>query len=176
VSALDEQAAVARYDYLCRSVARGYYLAGGDDDDLLQEARIGLLLAARSFRPERGTFVRFAEVCIRRRVQDQVKRASRRKHRQLTEAMTTLVDEEGEQRDLLELLPAADPAELAHHRAQLRVLIDAIATELTPLERRALLDTVIWQQPQNKQADNATTRARKKLRARLEDLDLLEAA
>ena len=42
-----------RYRRFARAKARGYFLVGGDSDDIEQEALIGLYKAARDFRPER---------------------------------------------------------------------------------------------------------------------------
>ncbi len=40
-----------------------------DEDDLVQEAALGLLAAAKAYRPDRGaSFMTFASVCVRRRL------------------------------------------------------------------------------------------------------------
>lgn len=62
---------VSRYQRLVRERASACALRGGDPDDLIQEALIGLYKAIRDFRPARGTnFRRFAESCIDRQLTD----------------------------------------------------------------------------------------------------------
>ena len=46
---LAEEVLVTRYMRLARACARPYFLAGGDSEDLLQEAMFGLLKAIREF-------------------------------------------------------------------------------------------------------------------------------
>jgi RNA polymerase sporulation-specific sigma factor len=69
-------------DNLVRTVARSYYIQGADAEDLLQEARVGLLKAIRDYRQSEahGRFIPFASLCIRRQVQTAVKAALRNKH------------------------------------------------------------------------------------------------
>ena len=44
-----EEVLVLRYNRLVRICARPFFLTGGDSDDLIQEAMIGLLKAIREF-------------------------------------------------------------------------------------------------------------------------------
>ncbi len=63
------------------SIARGYFLVGGDDEDLMQEGMIGLYKAILSYDECCSTtFSTFAYLCILRQVQTAV-RASLRKNR-----------------------------------------------------------------------------------------------
>jgi RNA polymerase sporulation-specific sigma factor len=80
---------VTRYDGMVRATARRYYLQGADHDDLLQEGRIGLFNAVRSFRLEKHQrFDTFAELCVRRRVQSAIRAAARQKHSPLNQALS----------------------------------------------------------------------------------------
>jgi RNA polymerase sporulation-specific sigma factor len=74
---------VARYRRFARAKARGYFLAGGDTDDLEQEALIGLFKAIRDFRPGQASFRAFAELCITRQIMTAIKTACRQKHQPL---------------------------------------------------------------------------------------------
>ena len=92
-----------RYRRFAHAKARGYFIAGGDLDDLEQEGMIGLFKAIRDYRPDReASFPAFAELCITRQVITAVKTATRQKHRPLNQYVPL-----GE-------LPSAD--ELPHHR------------------------------------------------------------
>lgn len=58
-----------RYKSTVRGVARKYFLAGGETEDLVQEGMIGLVFAIRNFRADGGTaFKNFAYLCVRRRI------------------------------------------------------------------------------------------------------------
>lgn len=82
LAALDQL--LARYRRCARIKARGYFLAGGDADDLEQEAMIGLFKAVRDFRHDRAaSFRAFAELCITRQLMTAIKLACRRKHQPL---------------------------------------------------------------------------------------------
>ena len=92
-----------RYRRFAQAKARGYFIAGGDLDDLEQEGMIGLFKAVRDYRPEReASFPAFAELCITRQVITAVKTATRQKHRPLNQYVP------------LGDLPTAD--ELPHHQ------------------------------------------------------------
>ena len=78
------EAIISRYRRFARAKARGYFLIGGDSDDVEQEALIGLYKAVRDFRPEhQASFRAFAELCIKRQIITAIKTATRQKHQPL---------------------------------------------------------------------------------------------
>lgn len=84
-----EETMVNRYSRLVRICTRPYFLAGGDNEDLIQEGMVGLLYAMREFNPLRGaSFRSFAETCIRNRIRSAVRAASRDKHSPLNQAIS----------------------------------------------------------------------------------------
>jgi RNA polymerase sporulation-specific sigma factor len=77
---------IGRYRRFARAKARGYFLIGGDSDDVEQEALIGLYKAVRDFRPEhQASFRAFAELCIKRQIITAIKTATRQKHQPLNQ-------------------------------------------------------------------------------------------
>lgn len=81
---LAQQALIQRYRRFASFRGRGYYIPGGDADDIVQEALIGLYKAVRDYRPDReASFCVFAELCITRQIRTAVKTAQRRKHQPL---------------------------------------------------------------------------------------------
>ena len=75
---------INRYRRFARAKARGYFLIGGDSDDVEQEALIGLYKAVRDFRAEhQASFRAFAELCIKRQIITAIKTATRQKHQPL---------------------------------------------------------------------------------------------
>jgi len=76
-----EEALVTEYNRLVRAIARPYFLAGGDGEDLIQEGMLGLLSAIRTYDPNKGTkFSTYAEFCVRRRIYSAIRLASANKH------------------------------------------------------------------------------------------------
>jgi RNA polymerase sporulation-specific sigma factor len=74
-------ALIRRYTGFVRLKASSYFLAGGDNDDLLQEGLIGLYKAVRDFRADKETSFRsFAELCVTRQIITAIKTATRFKH------------------------------------------------------------------------------------------------
>jgi RNA polymerase sporulation-specific sigma factor len=64
-----EEALIRRYSRVIRSIARPFFLTGGDQEDLLQEGMLGLLSAIRSYDAgKNASFRTFALLCIRRRL------------------------------------------------------------------------------------------------------------
>lgn len=75
------EAILVRYKPLVYKKSQPYYLAGGDDDDVIQEGLIGLYKAVMSFDKSKfPLFNVFAGVCIERRIISAVKKATRLKH------------------------------------------------------------------------------------------------
>lgn len=76
---------LARHEGLVVSVARRYFVAGGDRDDVRQQAMIGFWKAVRDFTPDGGaSFPSFARTCMQRQVITAVKAANRMKHAPLS--------------------------------------------------------------------------------------------
>jgi RNA polymerase sporulation-specific sigma factor len=130
---------VARYLPVAQRAGRRWYLAGGDRDDVEQEALIGLCEAVRDYDPEQGTSFRsFAELCVSRQVLTAVRGATRHKHRPLNRSvpLTPLSD------DAIDLRPAlaavADPAEAVVDRVGIDDALASLSARLSPLERQVL--------------------------------------
>ena len=69
-----------RYAGLVRGRARGFFLVGGETEDLIQEGMIGLYRAISDYKSQNTTFKTFAYVCITRRILDAVKASARKKN------------------------------------------------------------------------------------------------
>jgi RNA polymerase sporulation-specific sigma factor len=81
---LAQRLLIQRYRRFARSKGRGYFLVGGDSDDIEQEALIGLYKAVRDYRADRtSSFRAFAELCITRQIITAIKTATRYKHQPL---------------------------------------------------------------------------------------------
>lgn len=83
-----EEELVLRYQRQVRMCARPFFLAGGDSEDLIQEAMFGLIKAIREFDPSRDNrFRTFADVCIRNRIRSAITSALRGKHTPLNDSV-----------------------------------------------------------------------------------------
>lgn len=163
---------------IAQAAVSGYYLpSGGDRDDLLQEARLGVAEALERWQPERGAFVGFASLCARRAVVDAVKAATREKRQALNGAVSldsTVSSEGGDDVPLREMLadPAGDAATALELREQIHEVGTAIRERLSDRECACLLAWVAHGSYPvicdllgltDKQVDTALQRARWKL-------------
>src|SRR5437868_1498948 len=113
-----QQVLIERYRRFARAKGRGYFLVGGDSDDIEQEALIGLYKAIRDYQVERqASFRAFAELCITRQIITAIKTATRQKHQPLNQYVSISGvrggDEPGERsvEDLLHAHHGSDPAD-----------------------------------------------------------------
>ena len=127
-----EELLVLRYRRFARACARPYFLAGGDSEDLSQEAMLGLLSAIRSFDGTReASFRTFAEVCIRNRVRSAVTSAAREKHTPLNRSVS--MENHAER-----LQPQTGPEENLIGREEVAERLEGLNRRLSLLERRIL--------------------------------------
>jgi RNA polymerase sporulation-specific sigma factor len=183
-SALDTL--INRYRRFARAKGRGYFLVGGDHDDVEQEALIGLYKAARDFRPEhQSSFRAFAELCITRQIITAIKTATRQKHQALNQYVsisgTRNGDDSGE-RAVEELIHVhrhgSDPADRIVADERFDAMRDRMAEVLSGLEVDVLTLYVEGKSYQEigdhlgrhvKSIDNALQRIKRKLELHLAD-------
>jgi RNA polymerase sporulation-specific sigma factor len=176
---------LARYRRFARAKARGYFLAGGDTDDIEQEGMIGLFKAIRDFRHDReSSFRAFAELCVTRQIITAIKTACRQKHQPLNRYVSLwglrLIDDPSSERLVDELFDqqVPDPADevvslegQAAMRAALIHLLSALEVDVLRLH----LDGCSYQEigvqldRHVKAVDNALQRIKRKLEAHLGD-------
>jgi RNA polymerase sporulation-specific sigma factor len=79
-----------RYMDVVRCCARGFFLVGGETEDLLQEGMIGLYHAIVDYKFEEGgsSFKNFAYLCVQRRIIDAVRSAACKKNQPLNGGVT----------------------------------------------------------------------------------------
>lgn len=181
---------IDRYRRFARAKGRGYFLVGGDAEDVEQEALIGLYKAARDFRPEHlSSFRAFAELCITRHIITAIKTATRQKHRPLNQYVSISgvrgSDDPGERsvEDLLCSNADLDPADRVISSQRLDVMRSAMAERLSPLEVDVLnlyveghsyLEIGERLGRHVKSIDNALQRIKRKLDTHLKEQEELE--
>lgn len=74
-----------RYEPIAKTLVKGYSIAGMEQDDLAQEALMGLFKAVRSFSVSRGVpFRAYALICMKRQVNTAIKAGLAGKNRPLS--------------------------------------------------------------------------------------------
>ena len=172
---------LARYRRFARTKARGYFLAGGDIDDIEQEGMIGLFKAIRDFRPGQSSFRAFAELCVTRQIMTAIKTACRQKHQPLNRYVSLwglrMIDDPSEH--LVEELfdqRVPDPADEVvslEGQAAMRAALVGLLSSLEVDVLRLHLDGCSYQEigarldRHVKAVDNALQRIKRKLEAHL---------
>ncbi|HIU25558.1 MAG TPA: RNA polymerase sporulation sigma factor SigH [Candidatus Copromorpha excrementigallinarum] len=113
-----EEALMRRYKETVRIKAKLYFMAGADEEDVVQEGMIGLLKAIRQYNEEKSAaFGTFASICITRQIISAIRGAGREKHRSLNNSvsLSNPLEREGGEITLEDTLKAgmdASPEEL----------------------------------------------------------------
>lgn len=138
---------LAKFKPLACKIARKYFLAGQDEEDLYQEAMIGLFKAEQSFNEAAGQdFKSFATLCINRQIQTAVKNSNRKKNKILNESISLNnqggIDlyESDDDEQLYFIIPSSSPLpddELIY-KEKVDEIKNAINQKLSVYERKVL--------------------------------------
>lgn len=138
---------LAKFKPLACKIARKYFLAGQDEEDLYQEAMIGLFKAEQSFNEAAGQdFKSFATLCINRQIQTAVKNSNRKKNKILNESISLNnqggidVYESDDEEQLYFIIPSSSPLpddELIY-KEKVDEIKNAIDQKLSSYERKVL--------------------------------------
>ena len=163
-----------KHCHLVRVISRGFFLFGGDSDDVLQEGMIGLFKAIRDFDAEKTvSFVAFARLCIKRQIMTAVKTANRNKNKPLNSALSF------EQSEVSAQFPAAfftdeNPETILIEQESISFMTQKALDKLSAFEQKVLalylsgktyaeISRELNKEP--KSIDNAIQRIKKKLAA-----------
>lgn len=167
----DEEAFVklfSKYKGVVRSVSNGYFLVGGDREDLFAEGMLGLYTAIKDFDANKSnSFAAFAYLCVLRRVISAVKQSANNKNKAmhnyipLNDAVAEAVAD-----------TESDPLEIAILKEEQTSLENKINARLSGFEKKAADLFMIGYTYEDiakqcgktvKAVDGALQRARKKL-------------
>lgn len=169
---------LSRYKNLVYSKSKPYFLAGADDDDIIQEGLIGLYKAVMDFDGERFPFFKvFAGVCVTRHILTAVKAASRKKHQPLNSyvSLDKSANDDDSELALSEIMSAAetlDPEAIVIDKENVDGMEYTINKVLSTLETQVLvchLEGMSYSEiaeklgKDTKAVDNAVQRIKKKL-------------
>ena len=168
-----------RYKELVVKISRGYFIVGGDLEDLIQEGMLGLYKAVKGFNLKKETsFKTFAVLCIKHQIQTAIKRAMADKNKPLSEAISFQSFSDNDTLDFLpvELVLDTTPAERIIDKENFENLKQTIIKSLSPLEMKVLrlyLQGYSYKEISanlnisEKSIDNSLSRIKTKLRQRL---------
>ena len=171
----------SRYKDLVVKISRGYFLVGGDIEDIVQEGMIGLYKAVKGYSSHKETtFKTFAVLCIKHQIQTAIRRANTNRNKPLSTAVSfqSFVSNANESLDYLpiELVFDTTPAEKVIDKENFEKLKDTIKTTLNEQEIKVLISYLqgfsykeISQSLglSQKSIDNSLTRIKSKLRAKM---------
>lgn len=156
---------LVRYKNRVLSIARRFFLSGGETEDLVQEGMCGLYSAITSFSGDAG-FSSYATACIKNRILDAVKKSRGNKNIALNASSSI----DGDDRRIFEEIINPEDAIIDDENS--REFFVKIKSILSPLEYKAI-NMYIEGAPMSeisaalnksyKQTDNAITRAKRKL-------------
>ena len=177
-----EETLVKRYTRLVRQLARPYYLAGGDSDDLIQEGMIGLMCGVREYQGTRpASFRTFAEICIRNRLYSAVRAAARDKHTPLNQSVPLEIPFFDGQGAVFGTMAGENPEDLIIGREWFQDALSDVRRHLSDFEAKILgyyLDGLTIREMAKavsrspKSVDNAVQRIRRKAARQLNPGDL----
>ena len=176
-----------RYNDLMKMKTHNFFINGAEKEDIVQEARIGLYKAIKSFDLEKQTssFKTFANLCIERQLISAIKSSNRQKHIPLNSSfsLNTSAYDENDDTSVMDILDAhlvEDPLDIITKKEHFEIIENKIDENLSSFEKQVLdkyiqgesyvqiatdLDTPV------KSIDNAIQRIRKKATKCLNELE-----
>lgn len=162
---------VDKYENLVRKKARALYLAGADQEDLLQEGMLGLYKAVKEYRPDKGaSFYTFASTCVSNQMYKAVTSSLRQKHQPLNDSLSLNELEDG---TTWNLITEESPEKIFFDQERSAHIASKIDASLSPFEKHVLkmyLDGDDYIEigekldKPSKSIDNALQRIRRKVR------------
>lgn len=136
-----EEILIDKYKGLAKLKAKAYFIAGGDQEDVVQEGMIGLMKAVRNFDPEReASFKTFASTCITNQIIKAIRNADREKNHPLNEAvsLSDTVESADENLTIGDIVRASmfdEPEQKLIYQEMVDRIVAAINANFSQLER-----------------------------------------
>ena len=163
-----------RYKGMVKAKARGFFLSGGDMDDLIQEGMIGLHRAVVDYTESRGaSFRSFALLCVHRQIIDAIKQDGRKKNIPLTNYASINIPEDDETAYVYSIeAEGANPEDIFLKKEANDIFLETMKSRLSQLDYK-VLELYLSAYSYNdiaqsveitvKQVDNAIQRIKKKI-------------
>lgn len=169
---------IEKYKWMILKITRSYFLVGGDREDLMQEGRIGVMNAAKTFNGA-SSFKSYAYTCIRSSVFSAIKKAKSKKNLPLENYVPLFGDdEEGKDKTEIVVGTAESPETGYINREAAEELSLKIKNGLSKFENAILEDYLKGYSYKEisertgkteKSVDNALCRIRRKIKAVLSE-------
>ena len=136
-----EEILIDKYKGLAKLKAKAYFIAGGDQEDVVQEGMIALMKAVRNFDPEReDSFKTFASTCITNQIIKAIRNADREKNHPLNEAvsLSDTVESADENLTIGDIVRASmfdEPEQKLIYQEMVDRIVAAINANFSQLER-----------------------------------------
>ena len=134
-----------RYGGLVRRESRKFFLAGADEEDLIQEGMIGLFKAVRDYdSAQEASFGTFAQICVTRQLYSAIRASRRKKHLPLNSYISLYDNEEISEEKESELIQIQNiastnnPEDLVIHKESEDSFMNELEGNLSELERKVL--------------------------------------
>lgn len=135
VSALFE-----RYRELLEKMSKKLFLVGGDQDDLMQEGRLGLFVAMNDYDCTKSdSFYPFAKLCISRQQIKAIEQSNRKKHQPLNCYVSIYGEDGNDTSESLISRAEKSPEELLLDVEAYGDLQHSLYMELSPLEKKVMI-------------------------------------
>lgn len=137
-----ENEILEKYKDTVVKISRGYFIIGGELEDIIQEGMIGLYKAIKNFsKNKNATFKTFAIMCIKHQIQTAIKKANTKKNLPLSNSVSLQSFSEKSEED--EFLPVnlifqVSPDEKIINRENYKYLVSAIKKTLSKKEFEVL--------------------------------------
>lgn len=171
---------ISKYKELAKNKSKTYFIAGADNEDVIQEGMIGIFKAIRDFDEDKdASFRTFAELCINRQILNAIKGANRQKHQILNESVSLSAgdDESGEEHaSLADRIASANPDTDPESMMLMREVVDYLKANdqniFSPLESQVwnemlkgknYREIAFTLRKSSKTIDNAIQRIKKKI-------------
>ncbi len=130
------------YKGLVVKIARGYFILGGEMEDIVQEGMIGLYKAIKGYNKSKNTtFKTFATMCIKHQIQSAIKKANTKKNSPLTNSVSLQsFSENSDDDDFLpvNLIFQVSPDEKIINKERYKRLLEEIRKMLSEKEMQVL--------------------------------------
>lgn len=176
-----------RYNDLLKMKTHNFFINGAEKEDIVQEARIGLYKAIKSFDIEKqsSSFKTFANLCVERQLITAIKSSNRQKHIPLNSSFslnTSAYDENDDTSvlDILDTHAVEDPLEIITKKEYYELIENRIDENLSEFEKNVLekyiqgesyIDIATKLDTPVKSVDNAIQRIRKKAMKCIDEID-----
>ncbi len=164
---------LSRYKIYAKKLSRSYYVVGGDSEDVMQEAMIGVFNAIKDYNGE-SSFKSFVFLCVKRQILSAIKKSGAQKNKPLSNFIPLVEENENgaERLEIIANVESLSPEDSVINDEAGQELINNVKNSLSAFEYEILTaflggfsyaEIAEQMHVTVKAVDNALSRIRKKL-------------